>query len=381
MNLMSSQKTVMIVGLGDLGAHVLDMLSRSPERPRIVVAGRKEEPLVRRKNLARYAALHLGATPDLDHVVLDLDDEARTAEVLSAVNPDIVFSAVSLQSWRVITELPKPVFDELDEAQFGPWLPMHLTPVHALMRAVKLSGVRARVVNSAFPDCVNAVLGKVGLAPTIGIGNVANIIPALRTSAAFVLDQPVSRVRVSLVAQHYFTHRVPRCGDAGGAPFHLTATLDGEDVTKELDVARVLSLLTTQFRRQGGLAGQMLTAASAMSVLSAMLEDAGRLAHAPGPNGLPGGYPVRITARGGEPVLPEGLSLGDAIRMNEGCQRRDGIERIDQDGTVHFTEQEMAIMKRMLGYECRSMRIEESGAWARELRAKYVDFAKRHRRP
>jgi len=368
----------MIVGLGDLGAHVLDMLSRLPSRPRIVVAGRREEWLIRRKNLANYVAMHLGVEPDLGHVVVDLDDEARTAEAISAINPDIIFSAVSLQSWRVITELPKAIFDELDEAQFGPWLPMHLTPVHALMRAVALSGVSARVVNAAFPDCVNAVLGQVGLAPTIGIGNVANIVPALRSSVACALDQPVGRVRISLVAQHYFTHRVPRHGDAGGAPFHLTATLDGDDVTKRIDIAEVLKLLTKQLRRQGGIAGQALTAASAMSVLSAMLEDAGRVVHAPGPNGLPGGYPVRITARGGEPVLPAGLSLDDAIAMNEACQRKDGIDKIDADGTVHFTELEMAIMKRMLGYECRSMRLEESGAWARELRAKYLEFASRH---
>lgn len=374
----SIQKTVMIVGLGDLGAHVLDMLSRLPSRPRIVVAGRREEWLIRRKNLANYVAMHLGVEPDLGHVVVDLDDEARTAEAISAINPDIIFSAVSLQSWRVITELPKAIFDELDEAQFGPWLPMHLTPVHALMRAVALSGVSARVVNAAFPDCVNAVLGQVGLAPTIGIGNVANIVPALRSSVACALDQPVGRVRISLVAQHYFTHRVPRHGDAGGAPFHLTATLDGDDVTKRIDIAEVLKLLTKQLRRQGGIAGQALTAASAMSVLSAMLEDAGRVVHAPGPNGLPGGYPVRITARGGEPVLPAGLSLDDAIAMNEACQRKDGIDKIDADGTVHFTELEMAIMKRMLGYECRSMRLEESGAWARELRAKYLEFASRH---
>ena len=374
----SIQKTVMIVGLGDLGAHVLDMLSRLPSRPRIVVAGRREEWLIRRKNLANYVAMHLGVEPDLGHVVVDLDDEARTAEAISAINPDIIFSAVSLQSWRVITELPKAIFDELDEAQFGPWLPMHLTPVHALMRAVALSGVSARVVNAAFPDCVNAVLGQVGLAPTIGIGNVANIVPALRSSVACALDQPVGRVRISLVAQHYFTHRVPRHGDAGGAPFHLTATLDGDDVTKRIDIAEVLKLLTKQLRRQGGIAGQALTAASAMSVLSAMLEDAGRVVHAPGPNGLPGGYPVRITARGGEPVLPAGLSLDDAIAMNEACQRKDGIDKIDADGTVHFTELEMAIMKRMLGYECRSMRLEESGARARELRVKYLEFASRH---
>ena len=39
---------------------------------------------------------------------------------------------------------------------------------HGLMQAVKASGIAARTVNAAFPDAVNPILARVGLAPDIG---------------------------------------------------------------------------------------------------------------------------------------------------------------------------------------------------------------------
>lgn len=35
--------------------------------------------------------------------------------------------------------------------------------------------------------------------------------------------------------------------------------------------------------------------------------------------------------------LPPGLSLAEAVAYNERVGCRDGVERIDQDGTAHFT--------------------------------------------
>lgn len=50
----------------------------------------------------------------------------------------------------------------------------------------------------------------------------------------------------------------------------------------------------------------------------------------------------------------------------------------EDDGTVVFTEPEMAIMKSMLGYECRRMSLADTPAWAAELGAKYAAFAARY---
>ncbi len=374
-----TKKTLMIVGMGDLAGLVLNLLVQTPEFGRIVLASRNVEELSRRRNLALLFSAQLGFHHELECVQLDLHDHDRTAETLRRVAPDVVFNTASLQSWRIITGLPPDVFKALDEAQFGPWLPMHLVPVHELMRAVRASGISTQVVNAAFPDAVGAVLKTQGLAPTTGIGNVANVVPALRGAVGLLLGAPLADVRIRLFTQHYVSHRVPAVGDSGGAPYHATATVRGVDRTREVDFEQAFGLVATRFQRTGGAFRQLITAASAVAVLQPLLTGQPSETHAPAPGGLPGGYAVRVSGEGVQVSLPEGLTLERAVALNADCQRFDGIDRIDADGTVHFTEREMAIMRRMLGYECRTMPLAEAKERAAELGAKYHAFAERAR--
>jgi hypothetical protein len=367
---------IMLVGVGDLGSRLLTMLLSTPHTNRVVLAGRDIEKLTRTANLARFTATNLGLIGDVRVERLDLDDIDATAETIAAVRPDIIVMTASLQSWRIITKLPKENFEALDEAQFGPWLPMHLTLNYQLARAVKVSGVEPRVVNAAFPDAVGPILAKVGLAPTIGVGNVANIIPALTYGFAIEAGVEPRDVEIRLVAQHYFSHYVPRFGTEGDGSYHLAAYAGGKPLAGVSHRA-VFAHLGGRLRRLGGVAGQLLTASSAMRVIQAMATDSGILAHAPAPHGLPGGYPVRVGHEGGAVDLPASITLVEAIRVNEECQRADGIEHIAPDGTVTFTEREMGLMNKLLGYECRTMPLAETAEWAEELRRKYQEYAGR----
>ena len=356
------------------------MILRTHLTHKILVAGRNQQYLHQRTNLSALSAIQLGFYPDVNYTELDVQNIEQTAHTISVFKPDIIFSSVSLQSWWVITKLPKPVFESLDEAQLGPWLPMHLTLVYKLMQAVKQTGLNIKVINASYPDVVNPILNKVGLSPTIGIGNVANVIPGLRSSIALKLDKSLEDVEIRLFAHHYVSHRLSHLGNAGGAPFHLTALVNGENLTKFLDLNTVFDLLTTTFKRLGGLDGMLITAASATTLINAMANNTGKIIiHAPAPNGLPGGYPVRVNAQGGEVILPDDLTLDKAIRLNEEGQRFDGIDKIEEDGTVYFTDKEMNIMKYMLGYECRKMTLLESEDIANTLRIKYIEFAKKYR--
>ncbi len=57
----------------------------------------------------------------------------------------------------------------------------------------------------------------------------------------------------------------------------------------------------------------------------------------------------------------------------------DGIEKIDENGTVYFADREMSILKEMFGYECKRMPLSETEDWARELQVKYASFASKYR--
>jgi hypothetical protein len=370
-----ARSTIMMIGIGDLGGHVLEMLARAPGPRRIITADINDDWGYRKTNITAFGAAQMGCYPELEFVKVDLYNLDQTAEIISRYKPEIIYSAVSLQSWWVINTLPQEVFDKLDIARFGPWLPMHLTLVYKLMLAVKQTGLDIKVINSAFPDATHPVLDKVGLAPAIGIGNVANPVPAIRSSIAHKLGRPLKDVMVYFFAQHYVSHYLPRFGTAGGAPYYLKAVLDGDDITADVDMEAVFADIPTRYRRPGGRDGQILTASSAATITLAMADDTGEFTHAPGPSGMPGGYPVRVDRNGGSVILPKGLTLEEAIRINEDGQRYDGIDRIDEDGTVYYTESSVAIMNEMLGYDCKVMKLEDTVAQSQELGRKFKEFA------
>jgi hypothetical protein len=360
---------VLFVGLGNLGSQVFDLfLLRASRDQKFLVAGRNVEYLRQRTSLTTYAALQLGLHPSVDCTYMDVQNVDQTAQTIWAFRPDVIFSAVTIQPSSAIAKLPAALFERLVQARPGPWLPLTLVLVWKLMRAVKQTGLEVMVLNGAAPDNAHAVLGKVGLAPTTGIGNLANLVPAIRQSIALKLGKPVEQVQVLFIGHNQVAHRLRTSGTPGEAPYHLTALVDGEDVTHLLDLSEMFTTLPATLSHEYT---QVLSAASAAAVFDAMVTSASTLVHAPGPNGLPGAYPIQAGDHGLEVVLPHGLTLDEAIGINQQGQRLDGIERIESDGTVYFTEKNMAILKETLGYDCKRMPLEEVERWAKELRVKY----------
>ena len=132
-----ARSTIMMIGIGDLGGHVLELLVRAPGSRRIITADLNEDWAYRKTNIAAFGAAQMDHYPEVEFVKVDLDNIDQTSEIIAKYNPDIIYSAVSLQSWWVINTLPKEVFEQLDVARFGPWLPMHLTLIYKLMQAVQ----------------------------------------------------------------------------------------------------------------------------------------------------------------------------------------------------------------------------------------------------
>ncbi len=58
--------------------------------------------------------------------------------------------------------------------------------------------------------------------------------------------------------------------------------------------------------------------------------------HVPGPNGLPGGYPVKLNGGALELDLPEGLTEAEAVAWNASFEEANG-RVVRSDGQVSFT--------------------------------------------
>ncbi len=364
---------LLLVGAGNLCLQILKILA--PKNAfEFVVLGRDEESTIRLCNLVALSCAQLGQYIAIKPVIADLTDIAKVTRVLREEAPDMLVNCASLQSWRVITELPKPAFEQLDQAQFGPWLPMHLTLMHGLMQAVKASGIAAITVNAAFPDAVNPILSRVGLAPDIGVGNVANLIPAVRCAIARLLECAPVDVQVRLYAQHFFSHYVPRGGLPPRASYRLFYEVKDRPVLPRLPAEAIFSTVRSEFRRLGGIDGQFLTACSAVTVIEGLFSPTPVLAHAPGPLGLPGGYPVSLREGRIDVQFSPDCPQDEAVHINSICQSQDGIDEIHCDGSVTYNPQCMAVMQAMLGYSKKTMAIEQSAEFAHELASKYRSF-------
>jgi hypothetical protein len=332
-----------------------------------------EEPVCIALEPVLHGGDDMGTLVNIDVTLMDVWNIDQTAQTISSFKPDVIFSSVTLLPSASISHLPPPLFERLAHAKGGPWLPTTLALVYRLMQAVRETGLKIPVLNGGTPDNSHEALSKVGLAPTSGIGNIGLTVPPLKKAIADQLYRPLEQIEVLFFAHTYVVQSL-RTGTTGGGPFHLTAFVGGVDTTAQLDLPALFRTLPATLEHEYT---QLLTAASAATVVEVVTTTPAVVVHAPGPNGLPGGYPIQRGSQGIEVVLPDGLALEEAIRINQGGQKLEGIERIDEDGTVYFTERNMAILKEVLGYECRRMPLSEVEQWARELRARYLELVNR----
>lgn len=368
------RKKVMLFGAGVVGSHLIDLFARGDDEFDLTVVARNGVTLPERVNLAIAVAMNLGYSPAVHHAPMDVTDTSLIAELISKIQPEIVINATSVQSFWVISTLPQKYYNILREAEIGPWLPNHLSLAKKVMEAVKMSGCRPWVINVSFPDAVNSILTKVKLGPDVGAGNVGNSIPTLRRAIALATGLDLRSIEVKFVAHHYVGNRIATFGDPGSAPYHLSASSWGEDISHLLSEVEIFKSFTSHLKRTRGIQGQIMAASSAASVAKSIARQDGTLIHVPGPLGLVGGYPVRIIGGSIRLDLPNSLNIERAIEINELAQINEGISKIDDDGTVHFCSRQMDVLRRTIGYECNTMKLSDVDQWASELADRYHRF-------
>lgn len=372
---MGLRPTILLIGLGDLGGVILELLAREQEIGRIVVASRNAARGEARCNLARLGAMAQGYWPDIEFVPLDLHQIEATAEAISQISPQIVLSTASLMTWWLPNLFPQEQKGRLLRAGFGPWLPVHLALPIKLMQAAQMADYRGHTLIGSYPDAVNPILNALGLPPTCGFGNLDEMAAKIRWLAAKQLGVNPADLQVKMVGHHALEAWV--FGDREGEPppCFLEVSHRGQDVTNKIEADR---MLISPFPLPMGPLWHFLSAGSAVRLVRALLSEGKTALHAPGPLGLPGGYPVLAHRSGLELALPESLSLEQAIEINRCSQRYDGIDRIEADGTVVFCPENTKVMRRALGYACHQLKPQEAEAQALDLMARFRRFGEKH---
>lgn len=370
--------TVLLVGLGSLGGPILDALAVDPHVAQIIACGRSATRGAARCNLARLTALTAGREASIDFRRVDLETPGELARLVEAEEPAVVINTASLQTWWLLDVLPGAAAAPLRKAGFGAWLPLHLKLTLAFMSELEEIDYGGVVLTGSFPDVINCVLGRVGMAPTCGIGNLDEIVPKVQLLAAERLGAPAGEIDVTLVAHHALEVVAFAAGETAERevpPFFVRVERDGRDVSRQVDAE---DLVLRAFPVTTGPSWGTLAAASTARLVRAILSGKESHLHAPGPQGLPGGYPVVVSAGRIEVREIPGLTLEEAVWLNEASHRFDGIDRIEEDGTVVLSEATSSVLREELGYDAERLVAAESSERARELLERFQRYASRH---
>lgn len=327
---------VFVLGGGDVGLRIADGLLRQGGIGRLIVAdvgAARVEPSV-----AMLDCCH-DAVVQFEH--LDGEDRQALERALRSARPDLIVQAASLISPWAIIGRDHPTAQALNSAGIAVQLPAQIPIVLTLMRAVREAGIEAAVANVSMPDIVHPILATQGLAPTVGLGNVSIVL--LRAMAAQKDRHPQvqadARPLIRVIGHHKHVYgvmqaRPPEAGTDGARVYV------GEEGRRDDALAYEGTPVPI------GPAYNVITAAAALPVLTALLPGAEPVRFsAPAPNGLPGGYPVRIEEGAVAPDLPQGVNLSEAIAFNQRMGEADGLAEIADTGRVSFTQRAVTAVR------------------------------------
>ena len=321
-------RKLLLIGVGDLGSRIVQLAAHARVATQIHLLSRS--PAV--ANLAHI--LSVAADVRITSAAVDaLEAEALEREI-ARFEPDLIIQSASLLSPWALMQCRGAAGQAIAGAGFALQVAAQLPVVANLMRVLAVLGSRFPVINCSFPDVTHAMLHSVGLAPDVGIGNVAMIAAKVRQ-----MSRPVSSP-LRVIAHH---GHVSRC---------LQNRMFDDAEPEPLVYEGQKRLRWEECLRNGsppllpGVYLNHLSAVTAMPIIQGLLgERASVRTHAPGVAGRLGGYPVRIEQGRLALDLPRGVPEQTALDLNRSAARLDGVEEIRADGTLIYTDRVRRLCK------------------------------------
>ncbi|BCB91023.1 potassium transporter TrkA [Phytohabitans suffuscus] len=308
-----------IVGSGSLARATCLALSTAdiPAGLAVVLLARDGAAAAGIAHVAGVRAALFGRPARFTAVLVDPTDADALGEALAEAAPDGVLVCASTQSPWEPADRPSAWGGLLRRAGFGLTLPFQAQIALATGAALRRSRPGAFLVNACFPDAVNPLLAARDVPVVAGVGNIGIFAAALQ-AALGLPDQS----RLQVIGHHLHVHAPADPGD------EAMAWLDGARLD---DVG---ALLATHRTVGGGRGNNDITGLLAARLLTTLLTGATQDTHLPGVAGLPGGYPVRITAGEVALRLPPGVDRDRAVEANRRWATSDGA--LVEGGRVRF---------------------------------------------
>ena len=364
-------KSIIIFGIGSMGGWVLEFLARSKGIEKIIVADVNEEYGRMKVENAAIGAAWGGFFKQIEFRKIDVFDIDRTTDFLKIVNPDIIYSSMALPiTLGAAFRLPSHIAKQW-VGYMAITYPAHLVLIMKLMQAIKRADVNPEpfVISNSLPDIVNPILWKKGLGPNVGAGNIDNRVGEIKRRVSIEKNVPMNEIDVWMITEHAFMAR------GSSVPYFLKIQIHGKDCTEEINhkigVSKLLSRYVEYNSDEGTKISLPMMASSAVKHIMAIINNTNEFSHAPGPNGLPGGYPIRINSKGVKIELPEGIAMEEAVKINTDAMKYEGVEEIKGNGTVVFTDEGHKAFKNVFGLEIKEIKFEDNEQVAKEMLVVY----------
>ena len=345
---------VMIIGLGSVGAYLLDYLvSKNDPAINIVVVGRNADKMQTKVNITRVAGLIRGVNKSHIEVEggVDLNDIDAIKTAIEKYQPDFV-----VNSSRAYPGLKYGSISWANVRAYGIWSPLAIRFTKNVMEACDKADSSAVVINTSYSDAVIPWLKSAGKAyPDFGSGNLNHLVPRMKFAVAEMLGvEDFWNVDIMFAAGHFHDVCISKEGQLEGVELPLKIYYKGEE-QKDVDKNEVISkchisMPIDQTRNMMNASSnyQIIT-----SVIDAIRTGEQQKVFSPGFGGNIGGYPVAVGYKDGKlnAWIDESVfSFDEMNKADRASMALDGVEDI-VDGKLVYTNALIEKTRKVFGKE------------------------------
>ena len=333
--------TIMIIGLGSVGAYLLDYLvSKNDPSINIVVVGRDFNKMETKVNIIKISALIRQLNKSIIRIEADVDlnNIESIQSTIEKYKPDFI-----VNSSRAYSGLKYGSISWANVRAYGIWTPLAIRFTKNIMDACDKADTNAVVINTSYSDAVIPWLKSAGRSyPDFGSGNLNHLIPRMKFAVADMLGiNDFWNVNIIFAAGHFHDVCISKEGQDENIKLPLKVYYKDEEQkisVEKLYQACKISMPVDQTRN-------MMNASSNYNIITAVIEairsGKSQRVFIPGAFGNIGGYPVLIgykndllTAWIDESVF----TFKEMDTANRASMYLDGIENI-VDGKLIYTDE------------------------------------------
>jgi hypothetical protein len=313
---------VLLCGTGSFAARIAFDLAATTRSPmRVIIVGRNTARLDWLVTASNARAKIFDKPIRFLGYVADLLATGGAERMIDDIRPPLVVQAASAQTSSVIAQSDNRWAHFVRKGGLSATALAQTAVSLRVAEAMTISGQGGALINCSFPDVVNEIIAAAGHRVLCGFGNVA----ILSNVFAAKLEMETSRIKVLSHYQNLAAFRAPAAERSG-----RTARVWIDDV----EVADVFAKFSSVKLTPEPVID--ISGATGVPVIQALVEGHEWLGHLPGPNGLPGGYPVRVHDRQIELDLPAALDEQEAIDWNRSFEQMNGLI-VCRRGIIQFT--------------------------------------------